>query len=106
MTCHIYDRRNRLIYKGRNLSAITRHARRFRSCDIHTLTQHDRMLRVYFAGGDYCETEFASAAVLSLWIDNRVRYGRGRWADGNLKNDLHDEQEHNYNIGISAGLHR
>lgn len=79
MTVEIKDSRGRVIRRSKNLRGVSAHARGFRFCDVHTLTQDGCTLHVHYANGDTCETHFADASVLRGWINNRVRYGRGRW---------------------------
>lgn len=63
------------IASSQNLAGIMRYARAFPA----TLKRKGHWLVAHFDDGATCVTTFASETVLQRWIENRVRYGRGKF---------------------------
>jgi hypothetical protein len=61
---------------SKNLRGIRDYAREWNA----VLSQQGKQLRVAFGNGATCEATFASEVVLSRWIDDRVRFGKGKFA--------------------------
>lgn len=79
MSVIIIDRTKNKERKGRNLRVILDFAREMGFLNVHDLSQDGVRLHVHFADGSTCDTNFADATVLTGWINDRVKYGRGRW---------------------------
>ena len=67
--------------RSKNLRGIFTHARRFK-WNATALAQNGKTLQVVFPDRSTCRVEFADANVLRDWINNRVKYGRGRFMKG------------------------
>lgn len=79
MNVQILDRDFRVVAQSRNLRCIGEYAHNQRWCGVTKLKQEGKTLHVHFPGGTTCTTLFQSEKVLTTWIDDRVRFGRGKF---------------------------